>query len=428
MAIISVVILPNFVFARSDTLRVNQPVNGIDVVPSPGAGGSTSGDNAAPFISDVAVKATDNGATILWSTNELSLGKVSWGPSIDYGDGEISVEQYAKVHSAEISKLQSNLKYYFRILAFDQSGNQRVYEGSFLTLVEPDTKGPQNVSNFIVKPAQDRMNLFWNNPLDSDFESVRVVRSERFYPLDPFNGVVIYEGSGQQASDLTVVPGKTYYYSAFAKDVTGNYSTGSLGVGMILWYSESKPQYPDAPVVDIKFPQAPGAPSNSLSFEDFMISYNNGGTITNSNSPIPSTDIQITVPAEKLPEGTTSLILTIKDSLAEEYTYLFNYNKLTKEFFVDIPAVLVKQAYNLTISIFDRAARILQTVVGSLSVSKSSIVQPAEKSVANSNLLILLSLPVILAFGWLLLSRGLIFWPTAGSPPPAPRARKKIKK
>lgn len=385
VVVLSVVLRPDFVLAQSASLNVGQTVCAVEPC-APGGGSSAPSDTSSPSIFDVAVKAKYNSALISWSTNEISLAKVSWGKNNDYADGEISKEQYSKLQSAEILNLLPETQYFFRIIAFDQAGNDRIYTGKFLTLAEPDTISPANVSQFVVKAAQDRMLISWKNPADSDFETVRIVRSDWFYPLDPFNGEVVFEGRDEFASDGTVFPGKTYYYAAFARDYAGNYSTGALGIGMIVWYSEiPQNQYPDAPVVDINFPIAQEQVKNPANFNDFAIVYNNDGSIVNSNNPqVPAgTDIKLVIPAGKLPEGTKALTLTVKDKDSGEgqVTYLFAFNKLTNEFFVTVPALIVKQAYRLVITIFNGAQQILQTIVGSLEIIRNS----ANNIVINSS-------------------------------------------
>lgn len=368
VVVVAATLLPGFVFAQSGSLQVVQPVGGT----TPGGDGGGSSDSFAPQIFDVAVQSTYNSAIISWSTDEISLGKVAWGKNQDYGDGQITVEKYLKKHQSQVLNLQPQTQYYFRITAIDQAGNTRVYTGKFLTLVEPDTIGPQNVTNFAIRPVRDRMILSWNNPPDLDFANVRIVRSDKFYPLDPYNGEVVYEGAQTFISDGSVAPGVTYFYTIFAKDNTGNFSTGVVGIGRILWYSEYQPQYPDAPIVDVEFPQAPGSLDNPANFNDFTIIYNNGSaTGNNNNLQLPEgTDIKITVPQSALPAGTDSLTVTVRDETnnSGESTYLFAFDKLAKQFFVTIPALVAKQSYRLVITVFNSAQQILQTIAGSLSV------------------------------------------------------------
>ncbi len=361
------IMTPFLNLVHASTLQVNQPVcDNLGVCSSGGGSPAPSTDKSSPRVSNVTAKAGYSSAIISWSTDELTLGKVEWGKNDDYRDGQISVEQYKTAHQAEIINLKPEQQYYFKITSFDQSGNKLEYRGKFLTLKEPDLTPPQNVRAFTVAPAQVRMNLSWLNPDDVDFDSVRVVRSEKFYPIDPLNGEVVYEGKGQSVFDGAVNPGIVYYYAIFTKDIVGNYSTGAVGAGMILWYSDPLPSYPDAPIVDIDFPSAPGQISNPATSDDFNIIYNDGSTSVNFDHPtIPAGDnIKITVPGSELPSGAMSITLTIKDDATGETlgTYLFTYEKLTKMWYVTIPALLREKIYRFIITIYNSAHQVIQEI------------------------------------------------------------------
>lgn len=97
------------------------------------------------------------------------------------------------------------------------------------TTTMPVVIGPlANPSDFKAQPFSDRVHLSWNNPLDSRFVSVRIVRSESFFPKDEFDGVPVYEGTSQSFNDTHVVSRKTYYYAIFAKGTRGEFSSGAL--------------------------------------------------------------------------------------------------------------------------------------------------------------------------------------------------------
>jgi hypothetical protein len=413
---------PALAKAQSNGIHVNQPVGQSSVIP--GTTTTTgSADRQAPRILNVATQTTAHSVIISWTTDEISLGKVSWGTTQDYSDGQISVEQYSLKHTAEISSLKAHTQYYFNITAFDQSGNLRVYQGSFSTQEEPDTTPPQNASRFNVKPTRDHMDLVWQNPVDPDFDSVRIVRSERFYPADPYSGVVIYEGNGQYARDGAVTPGIAYYYSLFTRDKAGNYSPGSIGAGMILWFSESNPNYPDAPVVDINFPPSANPVANPIGFKDFTILYNHGATVVNNDNPsVPAgSDISLTVSQSALPADTSMIILSVEDKNGSTgaNTFLFGFNKITKEFMATIPALAITDSYHLVITLFDSTQHILQTIAGSLQVIGSGVttaVAGGAKSIPWSLLLLLFLIAAVVV-----ILRHNFHW----EEPPPPRKQRK---
>ncbi|MBU2010098.1 fibronectin type III domain-containing protein [Patescibacteria group bacterium] len=109
-------------------------------------------------------------------------------------------------------------------LAYSTTGDK-----TFIT--DPlDTTAPANVSGLqIVFHDDDKVELSWVNPPDIDFDSVRIMHSTVFYPDDPVDGMVVYEGDHTEVIDTEVIAGVKYYYTIFAKDVNGNYSSGAIG-------------------------------------------------------------------------------------------------------------------------------------------------------------------------------------------------------
>ena len=95
---------------------------------------------------------------------------------------------------------------------------------------EPDEIPPANPSNFVATYDEDEgdVDLSWENPTDSDFDLVRIMRSTTFYPTDEEDGELIYEGDGEFAEDEDVEQGVTYYYTIFARDEAGNWSSGAV--------------------------------------------------------------------------------------------------------------------------------------------------------------------------------------------------------
>ena len=168
--------------------------------------------------------------------------------------GDTATNQYL------VLGLNPATKYYFAIKTKDQSGNispisQVVSATTALTNNNSGSNPNNNTNNEIIEnpltnssagspsssgptgsggngtyfvgginaPTNARVNaadaaaiLFWDNPSDSNFIRVQLVRSTVRYPHSINDGQVIYEGSQAGFTDINLANGKKYYYSVFA--------------------------------------------------------------------------------------------------------------------------------------------------------------------------------------------------------------------
>ncbi len=375
---------PVIVFAATGSVQVGQQSDTGVAPPGPGTtgGGGGSGGSNLPQISNVAVTLSYNSATINWNTSELALSRVSWGTSRDYRNGTIAGEQFTKKHSSLISDLLPNTTYYFQIISIGANNNQSTYASVFQTLTPADTGAPSNVTEFIATPRLNHIQLSWNNPSEPDFNLVRIVRSEIFFPTDPLNGKVLYEGTANNFADFNVTQGVVYYYSAFARDANGNYASGSVAYALIA-SSDGLNTDPAAPTVDLQFPYVKNPPAVPNAFKDFSFSYRDGLSLDLESSVIPvGQSLEISIPKDRLPNEGALLTLTIEDidkkSIAS--TYLFSYDKDNENFKVKTPAFKTPKSYSLMVTVFTSTKLIIEKVSGSI-----EIVSEAQASEGESN-------------------------------------------
>lgn len=93
-------------------------------------------DVIAPFISDLAlVDMTGNSATISWSTNELTVGKIEYGTSSNYGEMSDFTTDFSLTFRKTIKNLKPGTLYRYRVRAKDKTGNESFSgEKSFSTV------------------------------------------------------------------------------------------------------------------------------------------------------------------------------------------------------------------------------------------------------------------------------------------------------
>jgi len=351
------------------------------VTPGPSAGGQgTSGFVPEVFLTNLEVNPDTNSAIIKWFTNRITVGTLRWGTTLDYEIGSVSEINYTYNHIVKLQNLISNTNYYFRIDAVDTLGQMVGVSGIlFSTLSIPDTTAPANVTNLTVIPKTDSIQLQWINPKDADFDSVRIVRSTTFYPQDPFQGKVVYEGRGNYVTDFDVLSDTNYYYTVFSKDIQGNYSSGAVGVGKLLKILidgttivattsdpfidsvQSKnidPKVQKIGIIDFDFNQD----GKKISFIEGVVNVKNQPT-------------SISVDYDKFPEHLKSIGVTIIDPYDKnkKFSFLLKSNKDKTAYEATIGSFSRGGTYPFEIVILDYNNQALKKVKGSLVVPQSGV-------------------------------------------------------
>jgi hypothetical protein len=103
--------------------------------PSPTPTPQSNSDTSGPFISAIQSKNIESKKAIIeWTTNEDADGKVEYGKDTKYGNNKESVDKKT-AHSQEITDLEPNTTYHFRIISKDNAGNSTTSgDNTFTTL------------------------------------------------------------------------------------------------------------------------------------------------------------------------------------------------------------------------------------------------------------------------------------------------------
>ncbi len=198
-----------------------------------GGGGGGGGGSNPLTISNIESIVSTSSVTISWVSSELAYSTLSFGLTSSYELGAVVESVSALNHSVTIYGLTPGTEHLFKIeIVEDGNPNNKASSlgNAFTTLPYITDEPPANPTNFsaIYNAQSESVLLGWTNPPDNDFDVVRIVRSVGFFTSNPDEGLLIYEGSAEAFIDSLVEKDLTYYYTIFARDSGGNYSSGAI--------------------------------------------------------------------------------------------------------------------------------------------------------------------------------------------------------
>lgn len=355
---------------------------------------NTSGGGVLLPIYEILVVPNTNSVKISWKTNTLSLGTIMWGTTHEYADATIKENSYSLTHEVELTDLVPGTIYYFKITSDNGKGLIVTLDNqSFKTLGL--LEGIPNPDHFRVLPQPKSLLLTWINPRNPNFEEVRIVRNSSFYPIDQLDGETVFRGTTQSFEDKEVEIGKTYYYTIFAKDKNGNYSSGVIGSAVVGGtVNESVPQ-PDF------FDSLPKAPSvdpriQGLTFADFDFIQDGKKINTTGTADVLVNGLKnltIKIDYDKIPEVLKSIVVTMKDPEDKNkvFSFLLRVNEEKTAYVATIAPFGRQGLYSTRIAIVDFKNRGLKATDGNMSV-EIALANSREGKGMNTAALILIGL------------------------------------
>ena len=239
----------------------------------------------------------------------------------------------------------------------------------FRTLSLPDIFPPANVSNFVATPSETDITLTWKNP-KADFEAVRIVKSDKFYPRDPTEGEIIYEGRAERYMDRKVVGDKTYYYAAFSRDRMGNYSSGAVTDARLLRPGE----LPTMPKLFAGILQLPKELIHSLlrTFSlndvDFIQDGKKLPVVSSIVEIRGDRNLTISIDYEKVPEILKTIVITMfdPDDRAKTFSFLLRVNADKTAYQAHVAALERSGKYEFSLAILDHKHQGLALLAGTI--------------------------------------------------------------
>lgn len=338
---------------------------------------SSSGGGSTRVVANLEewfVTSNDTNALVNFSTNFSTASGIYWGRDLSYSDGSVSL-QSSSYHSYLIDELLPSTQYYLKIVLLDEYGNSRTIENiSFRTLNVAISLSPTNVSNFNAESFDDHIRLGWDMPNDSRVVGVTIVRSETMYPTSPTDGDTVFESDDasriEMFEDRDVEAGKTYYYSIFAKDLAGNFSSGAVTMSRILLVGEDAPINP----LDNLLPAGNVHPQiEALRIKDFLFIQSGDSVSIPGEVVNVSGDENLTVALRyyRVPPVLKTIAVTLLTDEEEpkRFTFILRPNRDKTRYEATIGSLGEARSYSLRIDILDFKNQGLKTLSGKLNVN-----------------------------------------------------------
>ena len=379
---------------------VNNPSPSLSPSPSGSSGGSGGSGGSAVygqvhniaflgFTSTVGATSTE----VDWQTSVPTVSQIEWGTDYDASIGTVSEVAYSTTHSVIFNNLDPNTSYYVSITATSYSGLTSEMVNNFVTNPLPVSAvafSPQNVHDFTVTPLNNQaVSLAWVNPVEQDMTQVHIRRGTRYFPTDPTEGYIVYDGKGQSVIDNTVLPGTHYYYSAFTENAAGAYSSGALAE-----YSGTTSANPSSSTA----PLYGGTVSiATTTFSNIAFVQNN--VRVSPNSVNPNEPLVLTIHPLYIPSVAQQTILTlVQDGVTQRF--LFSYNP-DGSLSAVVPALYFHSTSTpLTVDFLSKGGDVKINGVVSIvkSVNSSPTITPSNTKTFITEMVLVISIISILSF------------------------------
>lgn len=281
---------------------------------------------------------------------------IRYGTTHDGEEGTLSLETYRRLHHTTINGLSSDTSYTITVIATDGNGYRIERTLTVRTTSGDDDIAPTNPKDFTASPLSSGIRLSWNNPEDSDFSVVRIMRMEGTLPIDPYDGELIYEGAREGYQDREVAAGRQYGYAIFARDRAGNYSSGAIAF-VRAYDSEGIGE------AGIMVPET-GTTTHDLSP---FIRIEQAGTV---QTPIDGrfmldrdAPFTLSIKAEAFPRVLKTIVVTLSHprDTKQTFSFLLRSNEAKDQYLARIGALIEKGEYRATISVLDLSSKTIMT-------------------------------------------------------------------
>lgn len=382
-----------------------------------------SGSSATAELSSFELTPTAHGARVDFTTYAPTRFEIRYGTDESLSDGFVQGSVFARSHLTSLAGLTPSTTYFFEVVVYDARGiGYLVQAGQFTTTAAVEATAPPNVRNFQAVAIHSDVLLSWENPTERDFAYVRIVRNHRFFPLDQFDGHLVYQGPLERLTDSGALSQfAEQYYTIFTFDFSGNVSSGAIALARSVFIPPTpapdpiEPEPPAEADDEDEVAEEPSVvlPGMRAAFADIRISQadqfrSNDGQLIEITAGQP---FLFQVPYDRFPPHLKIITVTLAhpDEPFRTFSFLLRANA-EKEFYEAYLGHLTDPGrYQVTLTVFDLRTEILTTIGGELLVSppppppREMIVTGQEWFAGTFYLFLLLAALVALILLWRLL-------------------------
>jgi hypothetical protein len=356
-------------------------------------------------LNNLQINPTNTTADISFDTNIFTRATIRWGRTINYEIGYIDSNIFKRNHETTLTELQSGTVYELEIVLYRrQSSETLIKRLQFSTEAPADILTPPNVRNLKAVVGNDGfIDLSWNNPKIADFDFVRILSNDYFYPLDRTDGWLVYEGEKENIRDNRAFSNNRFY-TVYVYDSAGNSSSGAV---VYVTDSPGSLIIPDKTIEDDIFYN----PYKDFDFSDVIITQT-GETLPTYDGAVTierQSETTIKIPYDSLPQNLKTIVMTIKDPSDPDskFSFLLSINADRTAYEATFGQLPILGFYQTEISIFDYSSEIVGKTTGGLIVSDGFFGDTTNKVIEEVKLLI--NWPLISVTSLLILGI-LIFW------------------